>query len=102
MSLDRMLGGVAVIYDVFLLMYAIPQNVRSTGGLALNPALCPQVAAWLFIVLGALQMLLGTGPTQIPGRRELLRLALVTLLTLISLVAMQAAGFLVAMIGLMV
>ncbi len=98
MSADRILGGAAVAFGGFLLLVAIPRNVVSTGGLTLNPALFPQLAAWLFILLGALQMLFPAAAPEMPTLRECGRLLVAAAATLACLLLMPAIGFPFAMI----
>lgn len=98
MSADRILGGAAIAFGGFLLLFAIPRHVASTGGLSLNPALFPQIAAWLLMGLGLLQILFCRNALELPPWREPLRLLGAAALTLVCLLAMERTGFLIAMV----
>lgn len=102
MTSERILGGAVTIFGGFLLVFAIPHNVVSTGGLILNPALFPQIAAWLLVGLGILQILSAKKSIPLPPLREVTRLLVVAAFTLAALLVLDIVGFLVTTIALMI
>lgn len=101
-SLDRILGGGAVLVGGFLLLYMIPANVTSVPGSVFSPSLFPNIAAWMIVVLGVVQIL--SAPTQVdlPPSREVFRLLLVDGLALATLLLMERIGYIPASIALMI
>ncbi len=53
MTLNRFLGGAWIAVGVLLLAYLIPANVTEAPESVMNPALFPNIAAWLVIGLGS-------------------------------------------------
>lgn len=102
LSVDRILGGAAVLLGGFLLLYLIPANVTSVKGSVFSPNLFPNIAAWLIVVLGVVQIV--SAPTQIdlPPGREVFRLLLVDGLALGTLFLMERIGYIPASIALMI
>lgn len=75
MTVDRIGGGIAVLFGVFLLLYGIPANVRMIDGAMPYPALFPQIAAWMFIGLGLVQMVFVKTKADFPQRHSIFRLS---------------------------
>lgn len=98
---DRILGAGAILFGVFLLLYAIPENVRHVRGALPYPAMFPQFAAWLFIGLGALQFLFVKSQPDVPSPRRLLNFGLIAGLTLLALLTINRFGYLPVSIALM-
>lgn len=101
LSMDRILGGAAVLLGGFLFLYMIPANVASIPGSVFSPSLFPNIAAWLIIVLGVVQILSAPTKIDLPPLREVLRLLLVDGLSLATLVVMEHIGYIPASIALM-
>lgn len=93
-------GGAAVIFGGFLLLYLIPNHVSSSGD-AFSPDLFPSIAAWIFIVLGALQMILPSEPISLPSAREFKRTGMVALVVLGTIVTMEWLGYIIVAITFM-
>ncbi|WP_269584073.1 tripartite tricarboxylate transporter TctB family protein [Roseibium sp. Sym1] len=83
---DRILGGAVAGFGVFLLLYLIPNYVTSMPGELRDPSLFPRIAAWMILVLGAIQVFLPGPNGRLPSLGEVGRAALVVVaLTLVTL-----------------
>lgn len=102
LSLDRILGGATILVGGFLFLYMIPANVKSVPGSVFSPSLFPNIAAWMIIVLGVVQILSTPTKIDLPPAREVLRLLLVDGLALATLFLMEHVGYIPAAIALMV
>lgn len=103
MILERALGAGAVLVGGYLLLFGIPANVAAGNPARLmTPQLFPQIAAWLILGLGLVQVVLGSTGANPPPRREVGRLLLLLAVTLASLFAMSRLGFVATMAALMV
>ncbi|MGV0816771.1 tripartite tricarboxylate transporter TctB family protein [Martelella sp. AMO21009] len=100
MQFERLIGGAAVIFGGFLLFYLIPDQVTASAG-PIDPSLFPRIAAWLFILLGAVQLVMK--PREAAGfdGYEFLRLAGLTIAVLAAALAMPRIGFLPSAVALM-
>jgi putative tricarboxylic transport membrane protein len=98
---DRILGTGAILFGVFLLLYAIPENVRQVRGALPYPAMFPQIAAWLFIGLGVLQVLFVKSELDVPSPRRLINFGIIAALTLLALLTINRFGYLPVSIALM-
>lgn len=101
MTLDRIIGGIAVCFGGFLLLYGIPANVRMVENAMPYPAMFPQIAAWMFITLGLAQMVIGKGEFNFPSARQFLAFLGVIFLTLIAVLFVEKLTYLPVMITLM-
>ncbi|WP_121062408.1 tripartite tricarboxylate transporter TctB family protein [Chachezhania antarctica] len=101
MALDRIIGGMAIAFGAFLLLYGIPANVRMVSGMMPYPALFPQIGAWMFIVLGAIQLGLGRDSFEFPGIRQFGVFLGVVGLTLLAVLGLERFGYLTVMIPLL-
>jgi hypothetical protein len=101
MSSDRILGGAAIAFGGFLLLYAIPAHVRTVQGVVPYPAMFPQIAAWMFIGLGAAQMIFVKSVVEIPDIKRAGMFAVAAATTLAALLTVDAFGYLPVMIALM-
>ncbi len=101
MNADRILGGAAIAFGGFLLLYAIPANVRMVEGAMPYPAMFPQIAAWLFIVLGAIQIFFVRSEIEWPSARQAIMFGLAAVLTLAALLTLDRFGYLPVAIALM-
>lgn len=101
-SLDRILGGAAVLLGGFLLLYMIPANVTSVPGSVFSPSLFPNIAAWMILGLGVVMILSAPTHVDLPPLREVLRLLLVDGLALATLFLMERIGYIPASIALMI
>lgn len=102
MTVDRIGGGIAVVFGVFLLLYAIPANVRMIEGKMPYPALFPQIAAWMFIGLGLVQIVFVKTKSEFPSGIQFLAFLGAILLTLIAVLFVETIGYLPVMFALMV
>lgn len=93
-------GGAAILFGGFLLGYLIPNFVTASEGV-MSPTLFPTIAAWMFILLGVIQMLTPDEPLDLPSTREFVRTAALALIVLIAVFAMEWLGFLIASIAFM-
>lgn len=100
-SLDRILGGTAALIGGFLLLYLIPANVASIEGSVFSPSLFPNIAAWLIVVLGLVQLISTPTKVDLPPGREVFRLILIDVLALVTLFLMEQIGYIPAAIVLM-
>lgn len=89
------------MFGSFLLLYAIPANVKMVEGVVPYPAMFPQIAAWLFVGLGLVQIFFVKSEVEIPGARQLLNFGLAAFLTLVALLSLGAFGYLPVTILLM-
>ncbi|WEX08098.1 tripartite tricarboxylate transporter TctB family protein [Chelativorans sp. AA-79] len=89
------------MFGAVLLLYAIPANVRMIPGALPYPALFPQIAAWLFIALGLIQVFFVNAQVQVPSARRILFFGLAAVLTLAALLLVDRLGYLPVMIALM-
>lgn len=101
MSLDRIIGGIVVVFGGFLLLYSIPENVRMIDRPIPYPAMFPQMAAWMFICLGAVQMLIGKARFEFPSGTQFLAFLGVIFLTLLAVLGLEKFGYLPVMIPFM-
>lgn len=101
MTIDRVLGGAAILFGGFLLLYGIPANVRMVEGVWPYPAMFPQIAAWLFIILGAAQMLFVKSDIELPSIRQVVMFAAAAAVTLVALLTIDRFGYLPVTIALM-
>ncbi|MDF0600444.1 tripartite tricarboxylate transporter TctB family protein [Psychromarinibacter sp. C21-152] len=103
MTIDRLLGGIFALFGIFLLAYAIPANVQTVPGLLVfpNPALFPQIAAGLLILLGVLQMVLVKTRSELPGGKKLGLFAAAAAATLVAMLLIDELSYLPVSIGLM-
>lgn len=97
----RVVGIGSVAFGAFLLLVAIPMHVTSSGTIIMNPALFPKVAAWLLIVLGTIQIVVGGPELTLPPLSEPVRFVIVAGLTAGAAVLLEPVGYLVVAIGLM-
>ncbi len=100
-AVDRVLGGVVCAFGVLLLTYLIPQYVTGEPTAGADPKLFPQIAGWLFVVLGAVQMLFVASDKTLPSLREVVRLTLFVGAMVVATLLMPVVGFLPYAIGLM-
>ncbi|MGR3660451.1 MAG: tripartite tricarboxylate transporter TctB family protein, partial [Paracoccaceae bacterium] len=100
-SMDRILGGIAVLLGGFLLLYMIPANVTSVPGSVFSPSLFPNIAAWMIIVLGVVQFFSAPTEVDLPPTREILRLLFIDGLALATLFLMEHIGYIPSAIALM-
>lgn len=100
MLIERMIGGAAIAFGGFLLLYLIPAHVTSVAG-PIDPSLFPRIAAWLFILLGVLQLLVRSTSLPTWNWYEFGRLGVLSAAVLIAIIAMPSIGFLPASIALM-
>lgn len=101
MTLDRILGGAAVLFGGFLLLYAIPANVRMVEGAMPYPAMFPQIAAWLFVGLGIIQFFFVKSEVEFPSLKRFATFFVAVGLTLIALLFVEQFGYLPVMIALL-
>lgn len=101
MTLDRIIGGIAVLFGGFLLIYAIPANVRMIDRPVPYPAMFPQMAAWMFIGLGVVQILVGKAEFEFPTAKQFLAFLGIVVLTLVAVLNIEKYGYLVVAIPLM-
>lgn len=87
-------GGVTALFGGFLLLYVIPTFVTSSDGL-MSPDLFPSIAAWMFILLGVLQVIFPGEDVTIPDRREFMRTGVIALIVLAAILAMEWLGYLI-------
>lgn len=102
MTVDRIGGGIAVLFGVFLLLYAIPANVRIIEGKMPYPALFPQIAAWMFIGLGLVQMVFVKTRAEFPSGIQFFAFLGAIFLTLIAVLFVETLGYLPVTVALMV
>lgn len=104
MTLDRLLGGIVALFGLFLLTYAIPANVKSASGMFVfpNPALFPQIAAVLMVVLGLMQAALVRTKTELPGWKAFGMFLVVAGATLAAMLLIRLLGYLPVAFALMV
>jgi putative tricarboxylic transport membrane protein len=102
MTVDRIGGGIAVLFGGFLLLYAIPANVRMIEGAMPYPAMFPQIAAWMFIVLGFAQMIFVKTEVEFPSGKQILAFLITIFCTLIAVLFLEQLGYLPVMFALMV
>lgn len=102
MTVDRIGGGIAVVFGVFLLLDAIPANVRMIEGKMPYPAMFPQIAAWMFIGLGFVQMLFVKTKAEFPSAIQFVAFLGAIFFTLIAVMFVEKLGYLPVMIALMV
>lgn len=98
MILDRVIGGIAILFGGFLLLYGIPANVRMVSGTMPYPAMFPEIGAWMFVVLGAIQVVVGRASFRLPSARQFLVFLGVIGLTLIAVLNLERFGYLVVMV----
>lgn len=101
MTIDRILGGAAVLFGGFLLLYAIPENVRMVEGAMPYPAMFPQIASWLFIGLGIVQFFFVKSEVEFPSFKRFASFFVAIGLTLIALLFVEQFGYLPVMIALL-
>jgi putative tricarboxylic transport membrane protein len=101
MLVNRIVGFVFASFGAFLLLFAIPAYVSNSGTLFLNPALFPNVAAWMLVGLGVLQFVVGGSNPPLPSRTEVMRLALIVALTVAAALLLERFGYLVTSFALM-
>jgi putative tricarboxylic transport membrane protein len=102
MTVDRIGGGIAVLFGGFLLLYAIPANVRMIEDAMPYPAMFPQIAAWMFIVLGFAQMIFVKTEVEFPSGKQILAFLITIFCTLIAVLFLEQLGYLPVMFALMV
>lgn len=100
MKNEHISGGAAALFGGFLLLYLIPNYVTSSDGV-MSPTLFPSIAAWMFILLGAVQAVTSGEPLTIPGVREFIRTGMIALVVLVAILAMDWLGFLIVAIAFM-
>lgn len=101
MTSDRLLGGAAIAFGGFLLLYAIPVHVRTVQGVVPYPAMFPQIAAWMFIGLGVAQMIFVKSAVEIPSIKQAGMFAIAAAATLVALLTVDSFGYLPVMVALM-
>lgn len=101
MTLDRIIGGIAVCFGGFLLLYGIPANVRMVEDAMPYPAMFPQIASWMFIGLGLAQIAIGKAKLEFPSGRQFLAFLGVIFLTLLAVLFVEKLTYLPVMITLM-
>ncbi|WP_161633005.1 tripartite tricarboxylate transporter TctB family protein [Martelella sp. AD-3] len=99
MYFERLIGGASIVFGGFLLFFLIPLQVTSQPG-PIDPSLFPKIAAWLFILLGLVQLFARAQPVNF-GWYEFARLAALAALVLAAAFVMPLAGFLPSAIALM-
>lgn len=104
MTTDRILGGIAVLFGGFLLLWGIPANVKTVPGIFVypNPALFPQIAAVLMIALGAMQMVFTKTKADVPTLRKVLLFLAVAGATLLAMLGIRVFGYLPVAFALMI
>jgi putative tricarboxylic transport membrane protein len=102
MTVDRIGGGIVVLFGGFLLLYAIPANVRMIEGAMPYPAMFPQIAAWMFIVLGFVQMIFVKTEVEFPSGKQIVAFLATIFFTLIAVLFLEQLGYLPVMFALMV
>ncbi len=102
MTLDRIIGGIAIAFGGFLLLYGIPANVRTVQNAMPYPAMFPQIAAWMFIGLGAAQLFVGNSTFTFPSAKQFGAFLGVIFLSLVAVLFLEKLGYLPIAIGLMV
>lgn len=104
MTTDRILGGIAVLFGGFLLLWGIPANVQMVSGIFVypNPALFPQIAAVLIIALGIMQMMFTKTKADVPSLTRFLWFLAVAGGTLLAMVGIRVVGYLPVAFALMV
>lgn len=104
MTTDRILGGIAVLFGGFLLLWGIPANVKTVPGIFVypNPALFPQIAAVLMIALGFMQMVFTKTDADVPSLRKFLLFLAVAGATLLAMLGIRVFGYLPVAFALMV
>ena len=100
---EKIIGGCAVLFGALLLFWIIPREVMSVPGVPTDPSVFPKGVAWVFIVLGLLQIAFGP-QTNDPRMDwpELGKLSLVILVLVAAAYCMERFGHIPAMTGLMV
>lgn len=101
MTIERFLGGITALCGVLLLLYGIPANVAHVEDAMMAARTFPQMAAWIFIVAGIVQMIFVKSKLTLPTLRELLRVILVLSLILAMVFLMEHFGYLVGAMSLM-
>lgn len=94
MNIERIMGGAAAAFGGFLILYLIPNYVTYVEGM-MSPTLFPSIAAWLFLILGLIQMITSSEPITLPSTREFLRTAVVALVMFTSIFVMGWVGYLI-------
>lgn len=102
MTLDRIIGGIVVAFGGFLLLYGIPANVKTVQNAMPYPAMFPQIAAWMFVGLGAVQFFVGNATFTFPGGKQFSAFLGVIFLCLIAVLFLEQLGYLPVAIALMV
>lgn len=92
MIVERVLGGLGVGFGVLLLTVLIPRHVTEMPGFV-NPALLPQVAGWLFILLGAIQCLARVRTAKPADPVELARLGVTVACVAAAIWLMPRLGY---------
>ncbi|MGV0816621.1 tripartite tricarboxylate transporter TctB family protein [Martelella sp. AMO21009] len=104
MTADRILGGAVALFGVFLLLWGIPDNVKTVPGIFVypNPALFPQLAAALLVALGVMQMVFTKTNADVPSFARIALFLAVAGATLVAMVGIRAFGYLPVAIALMI
>ena len=100
--LDRVLGGVVMTFGASLLLFLIPAFTSPQPGSPTDPALFPQIAGWMFVLLGGLQIVFPGNMQMTLTMREVSRLSVLTLCLVAASILMPVVGYLPASIALMV
>lgn len=101
MLVNRIVGFVSAGFGTFLLLIAIPAHVSNSGTLFLNPALFPNIAAWMLVGLGVLQFAVAGPSPPLPSRTEGMRFVLIVALTVAAALLLERFGYLVTSFALM-
>lgn len=102
MTIERFLGGITALCGVLLLLYGIPANVEEVDNAIISPRFFPQIAAWIFVVAGSVQLLFLKSKLKLPSLPEFGRVLIVCVLILIMTFLMGKFGYLVGAMSMMV
>lgn len=101
MTLDRIFGATTALFGLSLLFYLIPQNVDVRAGQPLDPSLFPRIAAWIFIILGALLTASPSPEGKLPSFKGAIVAFGVLACIAAAVISFKWFGFLPSSIGLM-
>ena len=101
MHSDRIFGLCVMLFGAIMLVYIIPAEISHGRG-PIDPARFPAIAAWLFVILGALHAIKSSPGMRKPLLREVVRTVAVFVLATAACLLMPKLGYLVAAILLMI